>query len=88
MAAITSQTFHHAPALSIPRGARVAAQAFLALLAGIARHAAAPARRSRRPVRRRGPPRRPGRLIDGRLRAPEERPFWGIMRGAPHARPA
>ena len=47
MAAITSQTFHHAPALSIPRGARVAAQAFLALLAGIARHAAAPVRRSR-----------------------------------------
>jgi hypothetical protein len=51
MTAITSQTFHATPALSIPRGARVAATAFLALLAGVSRHlhqqVTAPRRRSR-----------------------------------------
>jgi TRAP-type C4-dicarboxylate transport system permease small subunit len=32
MTAITSKTFHHAPALNIPRGARVAAHAFAGFL--------------------------------------------------------
>lgn len=49
MAAITSQTFHHAPVLDIPRGARVAAQVFLALGRGVERlFRAAPAQLAQR----------------------------------------
>ncbi|MBN8489212.1 MAG: hypothetical protein J0M20_15990 [Burkholderiales bacterium] len=51
MAAITSQTFHPAPTLGVPRGARIAATAFLALLSGLSRHLAhqvtAPRQRTR-----------------------------------------
>ena len=52
MAAITSQTFHPTPVLSIPRGARVAAEAFYSLLSGLTRLSAravtAPVRGTRR----------------------------------------
>jgi hypothetical protein len=37
MTAITSQTFHHAPAFTVPRGARVVAELFIAAARLLAR---------------------------------------------------